>query len=116
MSFPCGRAKNRPAEGSLLEAETEVMVAIIASRFPPSKCLCIGYLHSLVLGLRASEPWSQPSGFMLGAADPFLEAQPYFPGTESATHICRQGAFIMGLVGQASCLWYSSGHVPCAES
>jgi hypothetical protein len=114
VSFPYGRAKNRPTEGSLLEAETEVMVAIIASRFPPSKCLCIGYLHSLVLGLPASEPWSQPSGFMLGAADPFLLT--FFPGTGSATHICRQGAFIMGLVGQASCLWYPFGHMPCSES
>ncbi len=87
------------------------MVAIIASRFPPSKCLCIGYLHSLVLGLPGVGPWSQASGFGFQA-----RGLTFFPETGSATHICRQGAFIMGLVGQASCLWYPFGQVPCAES
>jgi hypothetical protein len=60
-------------QGIILEAETEVMVAIIASRFPPSKCLCIGYLHSLVLGLRRRNRGLPPSGFN-GASEAFLEA------------------------------------------
>src|ERR1700680_71091 len=64
------------------------MVAIIASRFPPSKCLCIGYLHSLVLGLPASEPCSQPSGFLPGAADRFSRSDNFlFRNRVGDTHL-----------------------------
>jgi hypothetical protein len=74
------------------------VAAIIASPFPAPD----------VLACKAVTLFSlSPCGY---SAFPLMAAS--FFVTLSATQTTRQGAFIMGLVGHASCLWYPLRHAP----